>query len=167
MPRLGQLLNIESEFQLEFFFFFFFFLRPLSIFSSNCDTFSLISTISWERENVRESVHPPRAMRIARSAVMILSFIIDSFRILRCHLLQDHHHFQNFYLLLYHYIHSWYIHLLHLDNDTFYYIFYRTAQSSFFPLGSPVASHSIHFLNGQQRTLQIYFMIFFIGHKLE
>ena len=79
-----ELLNIELGVQL-FFFFFFFFLRPLSIFSSSCDTFSLIRTISWERLKVRESVHPPRAMRIARSAVMILSFIIGNFRIHQCH----------------------------------------------------------------------------------
>ena len=57
--------------------------------------------------------------------------IIDSFRILPCRLLQDHLRFQNFYLLLYYYTHSWYIHLLHLDSDTFYYIFYNIVQSFF------------------------------------
>jgi len=164
VPRLGQLLNIELEFQLDFFFFFFFFLNLLSIFSSSCDTFSLISTISWERENVRESVHPPRARRTASSAAMSLSFIIDSFHILPCRLLLNHPRFQNFYLPPCCYTHSWYTHLLHWDSGTFYYIFYKIVQSSF-PFGNPLFSHSPILLNGQQRIFPINFIIFFIGHN--
>ena len=79
-PTLGQLSKpVRPSQSFDFFFLrFFFFLKVLKSDTSSSipDTFSLTKTMSCDRLNVRESVHPPRAMRTAKSAVIILSCIL-------------------------------------------------------------------------------------------